>query len=521
MASHGPKAWRATFLTGVSPDHILTTGFSSQRQRELKTWDRRSLSKPTSTKAIDSDPSVLIPVYDPDSSMLVLGARGSPVIRWYDVKATGLTDSASNYSGRDVLAGLCAVPKPALDVMKCEVLRLLAPTADGMSVIPISANVPRRSYLDFQAELYPETRAGVSALDAVKFWAGETADLPTMSLDPRKRASAPMAAPTAAKPEPAASPTTSSETKPAETPIIVAAATSVEAPVEEIRDLSIKESAVAEPDSTSAAIPTAASTPPVVASSTSSTSIAAPPKPVAPIKSTGFRFLTGTGHVKFDSLRSLSIVIPNESDAIAANDFLIAVPIAGPGGRIGIIYTETAGKPNAPTRLPAQIPCLLNGSDVHDFAIDPFDSGRVAVACDDGKIRMWKVLPGMEGDRDAASVDSVISAHASRANVIKFHPRAKDVLLSCSSDLKVKIWDLKEGKSLIEIAVPDSSLAAAWSTDGTKIAIAGRDKKLRVFDARSGEKKHEWDSHDGIKGARVAWLGDSGRLVSTGWVSED
>lgn len=505
VASHGPKAWRALFLTGVSADHILTTGFSSQRQRELKIWDQRNFTKPIITKSIDSDPSVLIPVYDHDTNMLVLAARGSPVVRWYETKATGITDGATTYSGRETLLGLCSVPKPALDVMKCEVLRLLAPTADGNSIIPISANVPRRSYLDFQHELYPETRAGVFAMEAAEFWEGGQKPLATMSLDPQKRAAAVKVQPAAPA---AATPVAAPPTAVAAAVVSVSASTS-STPAEAMSSAA----APSEPtSSTPLETSKAAETP-----TTSSTS-SAPPKPVVPVKTSAFRFLSGNGHVKYDSLRSLSIVIPNESDAIAATDLFIAVPIAGPGGRIGIIYTKDAGKPNAPARLPAQIPCLLNGSDVHDFAADPFDRNRIAAACDDGKVRVWKVAEGMEGDRDASSVDQVFLAHGTRCNVLKFHPRAKNVLLTCSTDKTARIWDLSStDKCLLEITLPDSTLGAAWSPDGTKVAFAGRDKKLRVFDARSGSKLHEWESHDGIKGARVVWLGESGRLLSVGF----
>ncbi|KAJ1881692.1 Coronin-like protein crn1 [Coemansia sp. RSA 486] len=48
------------------------------------------------------------------------------------------------------------------------------------------------------------------------------------------------------------------------------------------------------------------------------------------------------------------------------------------------------------------------------------------------------------------------------------------------------------------------------------MAVAARDKKLRLFDTRSGECVQQGDSHQGIKGSRVTWLtGD--RLATTGF----
>ena len=49
----------------------------------------------------------------------------------------------------------------------------------------------------------------------------------------------------------------------------------------------------------------------------------------------------------------------------------VAVPIAGPGGKIAIFDT------NKPGRIPDGVqPALINGSTVLDFAFDPFDNNR-------------------------------------------------------------------------------------------------------------------------------------------------
>ena len=49
----------------------------------------------------------------------------------------------------------------------------------------------------------------------------------------------------------------------------------------------------------------------------------------------------------------------------------VAVPIAGPGGKIAIFDTYKPG------RIPDGVqPALINGSTVLDFAFDPFDNNR-------------------------------------------------------------------------------------------------------------------------------------------------
>ncbi|CAG8443126.1 16411_t:CDS:2, partial [Gigaspora rosea] len=49
------------------------------------------------------------------------------------------------------------------------------------------------------------------------------------------------------------------------------------------------------------------------------------------------------------------------------------------------------------------------------------------------------------------------------------------------------------------------------------LATTCRDKKLRIFDIRSGNVVQEASSHQGIKGSRVAWLGDTDRILTTGF----
>ena len=52
------------------------------------------------------------------------------------------------------IAGAALVPPSQLDLMKAEINRLVVLTNDA--VVPVPINVPRRQYIDFHADLYPE-----------------------------------------------------------------------------------------------------------------------------------------------------------------------------------------------------------------------------------------------------------------------------------------------------------------------------------------------------------------------------
>ena len=72
---------------------------------------------------------------------------------------------------------------------------------------------------------------------------------------------------------------------------------------------------------------------------------------------------------KFDNLKNLSKTVPGESNGFAANPDRVAVPIAGPGGKIAVFEASRPG------RIPDGVqPVLINGATVLDFGFDPFDN---------------------------------------------------------------------------------------------------------------------------------------------------
>ena len=95
---------------------------------------------------------------------------------------------------------------------------------------------------------------------------------------------------------------------------------------------------------------------------------------------TKFKHFKGTTLPKsmmFDNLKNLSKSMASECDIIKANVDRVAVPLAGPGGKIGVFETSKAG------RLPdGVLPSVINGVTVLDFEFDPFDNSRcAALAC--------------------------------------------------------------------------------------------------------------------------------------------
>uniref|UniRef100_A0A8C6JLQ3 Coronin n=1 Tax=Melopsittacus undulatus TaxID=13146 RepID=A0A8C6JLQ3_MELUD len=126
-----------------SSDCLISIGFSQMREREVKLWDMRRFSGAMLTVALDTSPGAAIPLYDADTGLLVMAGKGENLLYCFEVAAvqpalTQVTQCRTEGSTR----GLAAVPRLALDVMACEVLRVLQ-LADT-ALVPVSYVVPRK-----------------------------------------------------------------------------------------------------------------------------------------------------------------------------------------------------------------------------------------------------------------------------------------------------------------------------------------------------------------------------------------
>ncbi|VEN51114.1 unnamed protein product [Callosobruchus maculatus] len=166
-------------------DKVLSTGFDAQRLRQIIIRDLRNFSQPEKTLELDCSTGILIPLYDADTGMLFLAGKGDTTIGYMEVSERDpYLIEGIRHSGEQT-KGVCLVPKRALNVMQGEVNRILQLTSS--SVIPIMYQVPRKTYRDFHADLYPDTPGYKTELTASLWMQGKNIPLPKISLDPAKR----------------------------------------------------------------------------------------------------------------------------------------------------------------------------------------------------------------------------------------------------------------------------------------------------------------------------------------------
>ncbi|KAM6192276.1 coronin-6 isoform 1-T1 [Sarcoramphus papa] len=159
---------------------IFTTGFTRMSQRELGLWDPKNFEEPIALQEMDTSNGVLLPFYDPDSSIVYLCGKGDSSIRYFEITdEPPYVHYLNTYSSKEPQRGMGFMPKRGLDVSKCEIARFFK--LHERKCEPIVMTVPRKSDL-FQDDLYPDTPGPEPALEADEWLSGKDAEPVLISL---------------------------------------------------------------------------------------------------------------------------------------------------------------------------------------------------------------------------------------------------------------------------------------------------------------------------------------------------
>ncbi|KAI8148473.1 hypothetical protein BJV82DRAFT_592242 [Fennellomyces sp. T-0311] len=186
---------------------------------------------------------------------------------------------------------------------------------------------------------------------------------------------------------------------------------------------------------------------------------------------------------------------------------------ASGGGAFAVIPLGTVGK------LPDNYP-LYHGhtAPVLDTNFNPFNDYVIASGAEDSKVMIWTIPEQYDEDLEEVTPVLKLSGHGRKVGQVLFHPTASNVLASASTDLTIKLWDIEKGQEKQEVTGHTEIIQSiAWNYNGSLLATTCRDKRLRIFDVRSNKVVQEGAGHQGIKGSRVVWLGESDRLATTGF----
>jgi len=181
------------------------------------------------------------------------------------------------------------------------------------------------------------------------------------------------------------------------------------------------------------------------------------------------------------------------------------------GGAVAVVPLSSAGKLK-------DIP-LFTGhkAAVLDVDFAPFNDYLVASASEDATAKIWSIP---EGGLDASTDEAaqVLSGHQRKVGSVDFNPVADNVLATSSTDLTLRLWDIRSGQEKITLdGHTDAIQSVGWSWDGKLIATTCKDKKLRIYDARTKKVVDEVIAHNGSKSSRGIFLGETGKILTTGF----
>ncbi|XP_048360015.1 coronin-2A, partial [Sphaerodactylus townsendi] len=158
--------------------------------------------------------------------------------------------------------------------------------------------------------------------------------------------------------------------------------------------------------------------------------------------------------------------------------------------------------------------------NVLDIKWNPFNDFVIASCSEDATVKVWNI-PQHLLTKSITHAQKELLGHARRVGLIEWHPTASDILFSTGYDYKIMIWNLNTKESVIQDPVKtisfhtDVILSMSFNTDGSLLATACRDRKIRIIDPRAGTLLQEANNKS-HRVNKVLFLGNMKKVVSTG-----
>jgi coronin-1B/1C/6 len=199
----GVKASKLEWLSSRSSTDeykMVTTGFSSQAERQIGVWDTRMFKQssdetvePLNMLILDQGTGALFPFFDEGTGLLFIAGKGDGNVRYFEITAEDPHIHFISQFGTTVpQKGFDFLPKRCVDVGSHEIMRGLK--LETSCVQPISFKVPRKSEA-FQEDIFPDCIAGIPAMASDKWRAGKEGCAPVLrSMHPDAKDASPQKA---------------------------------------------------------------------------------------------------------------------------------------------------------------------------------------------------------------------------------------------------------------------------------------------------------------------------------------
>ncbi|XP_068614183.1 coronin-2B-like [Brachionichthys hirsutus] len=234
-------------------------------------------------------------------------------------------------------------------------------------------------------------------------------------------------------------------------------------------------------------------------------------------RSSKFRHVFGKAAPKescFDGVPITRSVQDNNFCAVNPQFLAVITECAG-GGAFLVLPIRHTGKVD-----PHHPRVSGHRGNVLDIKWNPFNDYCIASCSEDATVKVWEIPPrGLQKNLTAAWKE--LQGHSRRVGLIEWHPTANNVLFSAGYDYQVMIWNLDCPEQVIKNPVrtishhPDVVISMSFNTDGSLLATACKDRKVRLMEPRSGNLLQD-GSCKMHKTSKVLFLGNLKMLLTTG-----
>eukprot|EP00076_Gallus_gallus_P049144 XP_424946.4 coronin-2A isoform X1 [Gallus gallus] len=234
-------------------------------------------------------------------------------------------------------------------------------------------------------------------------------------------------------------------------------------------------------------------------------------------RSSKFRHVYGKAASKekcYDCVPITHSVHDNHFCAVNPHFIAVVTECAG-GGAFLVIPIHQTGK------LDPHYPRICgHKGNVLDIKWNPFNDFVIASCSEDATVKIWDI-PKHLLTKNITTPKKELLGHARRVGLIEWHPTANNILFSSGHDYKIMIWNLDTREDVLSNPVKildahkDVVLSMSFNTDGSLLATACRDKKIRLIDPRARTVLQE-ASYKAHRANKVLFLGNMKKLLSTG-----
>eukprot|EP01083_Nonionella_stella_P179673 638617_1 len=225
-----------------------------------------------------------------------------------------------------------------------------------------------------------------------------------------------------------------------------------------------------------------------------------------------FRHVYGERRRRNKQFHGLRPLTHGEANYISANDTFFAVSNDSARGSVYIIPL------NKPSTLHHETPLLsVHSGSVLDHDFHPFIPNIISTVGNDCIVRIT-AFP-MDGLSETITSPHIsMTGHTKKISLCTFNPCANSILATASCDQSIKLWNIETESNIITFnECMDRIYSMEWNYNGSRLAMAGKDKVLRIFDPRVLNQTSVTYSFEGRKSQKVFWIDNMRWIGATGF----